>query len=431
MKEQYEFKIKKLSDLSGYDSNSRTHSEEQIQQIAKSIKTFGFTNPILIDENNGIIAGHGRALAASILNIDNVPCMVIDGLTQHDKAALVIADNKLAENAGWNYDALKSELGFLNDVDFDLSLTGFSDGELLDLLKIEIDPYADGVLGSMVDNFGQPPFSVLDTRKGDWLERKRQWKKLIADNAESRTNAKAYTFGEQTGVSLLDPVMSEIIVNWFGAKNMSVLDPFAGDTVFGFVAGSSGMKFTGIELRKEQADLNQQRCNDAKLDCKYINDSSENMFNHVDKESFDLIFTCPPYADLEVYSDNPKDLSNMSHSDFFIIYKDILTKTFLALKQNRFAVVVMGEVRDKKGMYIGTIPKTIDIMEQAGYVYYNEIILINSIGTLPLRAGKSMRATRKIGKMHQNILVFVKGDPKKASKELGDIKIKMEFKDEQ
>jgi ParB-like chromosome segregation protein Spo0J len=142
MKEIYEFKIKKLSDLSGYDSNSRTHSEEQIQQIAKSIKTFGFTNPILIDENNGIIAGHGRALAAAILNIDNVPCMVIDGLTQHDKAALVIADNKLAENAGWNYDALKSELGFLNDVDFDLSLTGFSSDELTKLLvefNCEID----------------------------------------------------------------------------------------------------------------------------------------------------------------------------------------------------------------------------------------------------------------------------------------------------
>ena len=139
MKEQYEFKIKKLSDLSGYDSNSRTHSEEQIQQIAKSIKTFGFTNPILIDENNGIIAGHGRALAAATLNIDNVPCMVIDGLTQHDKAALVIADNKLAENAGWNYDALKSELGFLNDFDFDLSLTGFSDDELSDLLDLNVD----------------------------------------------------------------------------------------------------------------------------------------------------------------------------------------------------------------------------------------------------------------------------------------------------
>ena len=131
----HEFKIKNLADLKEYESNSRTHSQEQVEQIQKSIKSFGFTNPILIDENNGIIAGHGRALAAANLKLEQVPCMVITGLTEQSKAALVIADNKLAENAGWNYDALKSELGFLSDYDFDLSLTGFNDDELKDLLK--------------------------------------------------------------------------------------------------------------------------------------------------------------------------------------------------------------------------------------------------------------------------------------------------------
>ena len=130
-----EFKIKNLADLKEYESNSRTHSQEQVEQIQRSIKSFGFTNPILIDENNGIIAGHGRALAAANLKLEQVPCMVITGLSQHQKAALVIADNKIAENAGWNYDALKSELGFLSDYDFDLSLTGFNDDELKDLLK--------------------------------------------------------------------------------------------------------------------------------------------------------------------------------------------------------------------------------------------------------------------------------------------------------
>jgi len=86
----------------------------------------------------------------------------------------------------------------------------------------------------------------------------------------------------------------------------------------------------------------------------------------------------------------------------------------------------MGEVRGKNGSYIGTIPNTIKIMEEAGYQYYNEIVLINSAGTLPLRAGKAMQASRKIGKMHQNVLVFLKGDPKKAASYLGEIKINTE-----
>jgi hypothetical protein len=100
-----------------------------------------------------------------------------------------------------------------------------------------------------------------------------------------------------------------------------------------------------------------------------------------------------------------------------------LQNTYAKLKDNRFAVIVMGEVRGKKGSYIGTIPKTIEIMESAGYSYYNEIVLINSAGTLPLRAGKAMQATRKVGKMHQNVLVFVKGNPKAAAEDLGEIKV--------
>jgi DNA modification methylase len=187
VKEQYEFKIKKLSDLSGYDSNSRTHSEEQIQQIAKSIKTFGFTNPILIDENNGIIAGHGRALAAAILNIDNV----------HDKAALVIADNKLAENAGWNYDALKSELGFLNDVDFDLSLTGFSDDELSDLLDLNID---EGLTDEdSVPEVPETPKSKL----GDvWLLGNHR---LMCGDSTSEVDVEKLMNGEKANCVITDP----------------------------------------------------------------------------------------------------------------------------------------------------------------------------------------------------------------------------------
>ena len=424
-----EIEYRQIDDLIPYVNNSRTHSDEQVTQVASSIKEFGFTNPILVDDQGGIIAGHGRLMAARKLGMDEVPTIVLGGLSDAQRKAYVIADNKLALNSGWDEDLLKIEIEELGMLDFDLGLLGFDDGELDSILgEIEPDPYAAGEKGKMSLDFGQPPFSVLDTRKGDWLERKRYWRTLIGDNGESREGTLAedsIMSDMNNGVSLLDPVLAEIMVAWFGTKEGLVIDPFAGDTVFGFVAGSLGMGFEGIELRKEQCDLNQARSDSFNLPCKYFNDTSENIDKYISDDSADMVFSCPPYSDLEVYSDDPRDLSTMSHGDFFATYKSILQSTFSKLKNNRFAVIVMGEVRGKDGSYIGTIPKTIQLMEEAGYKYYNEIILINSAGTLPLRAGKSMRATRKVGKMHQNILVFCKGDPSIAAKEIGEIEIDM------
>ena len=120
----------KTSDLSVYEKNARTHSEIQIQQIAGSIREFGFTNPILIDGQNGIIAGHGRVMAASKLGLAKVPCIRLAHLTDTQKRAYIIADNKLALNAGWDEEMLGLELADLREADFDLRLLGFSDDEL-------------------------------------------------------------------------------------------------------------------------------------------------------------------------------------------------------------------------------------------------------------------------------------------------------------
>ncbi len=116
---------RKVADLIPYARNSRTHSSEQVGQIAASIKEWGWTGPVLIDPEGGLIAGHGRILAAQKLGISDVPCMVADGWTDAQKKAYVIADNKLALNAGWDDAMLKIELGELGDLDFDLELTGF------------------------------------------------------------------------------------------------------------------------------------------------------------------------------------------------------------------------------------------------------------------------------------------------------------------
>ena len=125
---------RKVAELIPYARNSRTHSDEQVSQIAASIKEWGWTTPVLIDPEGGLIAGHGRILAAQKLGIADVPCMVAEGWTDAQKKAYVIADNKLALNAGWDDDMLKVELGELDELDFDLSLTGFDDDELSALL---------------------------------------------------------------------------------------------------------------------------------------------------------------------------------------------------------------------------------------------------------------------------------------------------------
>lgn len=126
-----------IENLVPYLNNSRTHSEDQITQIANSISEFGFTNPCLIDEHQQLIAGHGRLEAAKRLGIDKIPCITIDGLSQEQIKALIIADNKLALNADWDYGLLKAELETLKENDFDLSLIGFSDAELDDLFSVE------------------------------------------------------------------------------------------------------------------------------------------------------------------------------------------------------------------------------------------------------------------------------------------------------
>jgi hypothetical protein len=125
---------KATGELIPYINNSRTHSEQQVQQVAASIKEFVFTNPILIDEQEGIIAGHGRLLAAQMLKLDEVPTIMLEGLTDAQKKAYVIADNQLALNAGWDLDSLKLEIEGLGDLEFDIDLLGFDDDFLSEIL---------------------------------------------------------------------------------------------------------------------------------------------------------------------------------------------------------------------------------------------------------------------------------------------------------
>jgi DNA modification methylase len=161
--ENREIVYKNVAELIPYARNSRTHDKDQVSQIVASIKEFGFTNPVLIDEEGLIIAGHGRVQAAQKLNLKTVPTICLDYLTEAQKKAYVIADNRLALNAGWDFDMLKVELNDLNDLEFDVSLLGFDDKEINDILA---DPTEGLVDEDSTPDLVEDPITV----EGDiWL----------------------------------------------------------------------------------------------------------------------------------------------------------------------------------------------------------------------------------------------------------------------
>jgi ParB-like chromosome segregation protein Spo0J len=179
---------KKVTELIPYVNNSRTHSDEQVAQIAASIKEFGWTNPILVDGSNGIIAGHGRLMAARKLGYKEVPTIELADLTETQKKAYIIADNRLALNAGWDNEMLTIELNDLLADGFALELLGFDPNEI-DLLisgeeeELVIEPINKGNLSA---RFLIPPFSVLNAREGWWQDRKRAWIALGIKSEEGR-----------------------------------------------------------------------------------------------------------------------------------------------------------------------------------------------------------------------------------------------------
>jgi DNA modification methylase len=436
MKNKPKIEILKTDSLIPYARNSRTHSEAQVAQIAGSIREFGFTNPVLIDAENGIIAGHGRVMAAQKLGLAEVPCIRLDHLTETQRKAYVIADNKLALNSGWDEAMLGLELADLRELDFDLGLLGFDEAELGDLFA---EPSPEAVSGSekgtgtLSTKFGISPFTVLNAREGWWQDRKRAWLALGIQSEVGRdikpTSVPANLpeghylagRGNNEGGSIFDPVLCELAYRWFSPAAGSVLDPFAGGSVRGIVASHCGRQYIGMDLRAEQIEANRAQA-DVARDPQPVWHCGDSLT--IDKVCADVdadfIFSCPPYADLEVYSDDPADLSTMSYEDFRAVYFEIITKACSRLKEDRFACFVVGDVRDKKGNYYNFVGDTVEAFRAAGLHFYNEAILVTCVGSLPIRAGKQFSSGRKLGKTHQNVLVFVKGDGKKATAACGE-----------
>jgi hypothetical protein len=229
-----------------------------------------------------------------------------------------------------------------------------------------------------------------------------------------------------SGTSIFDPVLTEVLVRWFSPPAGTVLDPFAGGSVRGIVSAKLGRSYVGVELRAEQVQANvaQLRILSA-ADPKpawHVGDSKDIGVLCAGVEA-DFVLSCPPYADLEVYSEDPRDISSMAYPEFRMVYREIIAKTCALLKPDRFAAFVVGEVRGPDGCYYGLVPDTIRAFTDAGLRYYDELILVTAVGSLPIRAGGQFKATRKIGKTHQNVLIFVKGDPKKVTLACGPVEV--------
>ena len=230
-----------------------------------------------------------------------------------------------------------------------------------------------------------------------------------------------------TGTSIFDPVICEIAYRWFCPPGGAVLDPFAGGSVRGIVASKLGRPYTGIDLRAEQIDANraqaEQICGEPMP--RWVCGDSREVMPALAQQGvapqFDFVFSCPPYADLEVYSDDPRDLSTLDYDEFRAAYTNIIAGACALLKSDRFACFVVGDVRDPRGFYRNFPGHTIAAFEAAGLRLYNEAILVTAVGSLPIRAGKQFAATRKLGKTHQNCLVFVKGDARKATEAMGEV----------
>lgn len=502
MKIKYQNNMKtetvKLSQVQVNSMNPRTISDVNFQKLVNSILALPKMlelRPIVVDNTMVALGGNMRyrALTAiSDLSEDELKSRLfsirdVQKKTEGEREALlnrwlqwrdhptaiIIKASELTEEEQREF-IIKDNVGYGEwDVD---SLTAQWDNEELvdwgvDFKDAENAMNAQNGSGSerqqsapessLFDRFIVPPFSILDTRKGYWQDRKKKWYDIIGDMGESRNDTLVTSLEikykdlyqrtrehrkelgisfreyidkyvsqedlekEQAkivaqGVSILDPVMAEIVCRWFGQENGKAFDCFAGDSVFGFVAAHLGNDFTGVELREKQAALNNERVQG--MTARYICDDGQNVAKHIQPESQDLLFSCPPYFDLEVYSDLPNDASNQeSYEDFIKILENAFRAAISCLKQNRFAAICVGDVRDKNtGFYYDFCGDIKRMFRENGMRLYNEIILVEQTASTALRASRYMDS-RKVAKTHQHLLVFFKGDPKKIKSEFPKI----------
>lgn len=286
-----------------------------------------------------------------------------------------------------------------------------------------------------------PPFSVFNTHQPYWKERTEFWLALgIGGTNGRRTSNNGLTYDNRrmdkkagnnsnfNGTSTFSPVLAEVVYKWFTVPGSNkVFDPFAGGITRGCVAAALGHFYIGCDINPVQIQSNIEEKQkvaekyNIEGNCSWVLADSASLSEDIIKA--DLIFTCPPYYNLETYTNKPEDLSNCnSYTEFLKKYTQIINLCYNVLEEDRFMVWVVSDVRDKKTTeYYGLVADTIKAAQEAGFKFYNEIILYNETGNLAIVSGDYIDRYRKVGRQHQNVLVFYKGDPKNIKEKFGKV----------
>lgn len=288
-----------------------------------------------------------------------------------------------------------------------------------------------------------PPFSVFNTHQPYMKERMLMWRdmgfcgtngRVTSNNGLTYDNRRMDKYAKNkksydkqfNGTSVFNPVVTEVVYKWFVIPGGKVFDPFAGGVTRGAIASALGLHYTGCDINPIQVASNNDEISriqeryKLKGSCIWLNEDSSKFAQNT---GYDLVFTCPPYYNLEKYTDIPEDLSNCeSYETFLNSYTQVIQKCYNMLEVDSFMVLVVSDVRDKKTTeYYGLVADTVKIAQSCGFKFYNEIILYNETGNLAIVSGDYLDNARKVGRQHQNILVFFKGNPKNIGKKFGKV----------
>jgi len=282
--------------------------------------------------------------------------------------------------------------------------------------------------------FEEPTISILDRRSGRWQTRKKYWKNqgiaselgrnenLIyrpALETDSSISKKIRAIGN--GTSVFDPALAECLIEWFSKEGNMIFDPFAGGSVRGLVSSLKSRQYLGIDLSESQIKENKKQLHLAKNEFEPIwKQGNSCEINSIIPEGFraDFILSCPPYFNLERYTKDENDLSNMSWNSFLDSYRIIIKSSVSLLNENRFIAWVIGDVRDEEGFLLPFIPETIKAFEDSGARLYNHAITADIIGSGAMVMRERFLKSRKIVTKHQHCLIFVKGNPIQAAQYL-------------
>lgn len=460
-----------LSLLREDPDNPRTISDEAFEDLKLAISQqpeMLQARPMIATLDGTVFCGNMRLRAQKSMEWSEGWVFAAD-LSEREKIEWQLRDNN--EYGEWEDDGLAQLIRRHQDLGGAAELLGFRRPEVDELLQRgQGDGLGQRVTGpSLADRFGFPPFTVLDARSGPWRRRKKEWLALGIKSEIGREDASsAIAGGDPSGgdpryydtknavekrlgrqlsnveflrdhyedprggpdtslaaksISVFDPVLCELVYRWFSGPGQRVLDPFAGGSVRGVVASHLGREYVGVDLSRDQVEANREQhylIRQGDPTPVWTEGDATDPPLPADPE-FDLIFTCPPYWNLEVYSKDDRDLSRCaSWDDFGRAYRSAVIEALNRLREDRFAAFVVGDLRGRDGQLRSLAQLT--MLAAEGYAsLYNHAILATQIGSLRIRAAKDFVRSRKLGRTHQHLLVFCKGDPVAASKAAGDV----------